>query len=93
LRQGDPLSPYLFAIFMEVFTKLMEKRVQRHSSFGFHPMCTKQEIIHLCLADDLMIFTAADLPSIHLIKGAIDEFKDQSGLSLNFHKSLCRNCS
>lgn len=66
LRQGDPLSPYLFVIVMEFFHRSL-KCMGRQKHFRFHPKCKKQNIINLCFADDLMIFSKADLRSIKLL--------------------------
>uniref|UniRef100_A0A2N9J3H3 Reverse transcriptase domain-containing protein n=1 Tax=Fagus sylvatica TaxID=28930 RepID=A0A2N9J3H3_FAGSY len=87
LRQGDPLSPYLFVMAMEVFTKLLSARVRAYPQFQFHPHCKNQHITHLCFADDLMLFVAADIPSIKLIKVALEDFRLLSGLSVNQSKS------
>jgi len=51
LRQGDPLSPYLFVIAMEVFNKLMEDYSRSGSGFQFHPRCSRLKFTHLCFAD------------------------------------------
>ncbi len=87
LRQGDLLSPYLFVLAMEVFSKLLSAKVRESQQFKFHSKCEGQQITHLSFADDLLILVAADIQSITLIRDALDEFKELSGLSINQSKS------
>jgi hypothetical protein len=56
LRQGDSLSPYLFVLAMEVFSKHMEEYVVKRADFKFHYRCSKMRLTHLYFADDLLIF-------------------------------------
>ena len=35
MRQGDPLSPFLFVVVMEAFSKMMTALVERGLLFGF----------------------------------------------------------
>uniref|UniRef100_A0A2N9J1W3 Reverse transcriptase domain-containing protein n=1 Tax=Fagus sylvatica TaxID=28930 RepID=A0A2N9J1W3_FAGSY len=87
LRQGDPISPYLFVISMEGFTRLLKRRVLEFRNFNFHPQCKQLQITHLIFANDLLLFSLANLPSIRLIKSVLEEFKDISSLALNPNKS------
>ncbi|KAL0295110.1 UNVERIFIED_CONTAM: Retrovirus-related Pol polyprotein from type-2 retrotransposable element R2DM [Sesamum radiatum] len=86
LRQGDPMSPGLFLLCMEYFSRLI-KRKTTDSDFNFHPKCEKLKITHLLFADNLMIFSRGDLPSVHILMECLQEFRDVSGLAVNTSKS------
>ena len=62
LRQGDPLSPYLFVIVMEAFSCLLKRVVYG----GFLSPCSVRgirgegvQVSHLLFADDMLIFCEA----------------------------------
>ncbi|GKC14710.1 hypothetical protein Tco_1011492 [Tanacetum coccineum] len=74
LRQGDPISPYLFTIVMEVLTLMLKHRVRDEEGFTFHRYCSKMEVINLCFADDLFLFTHGDVQSAKIIMDSLDEF-------------------
>ncbi|KAJ9536715.1 hypothetical protein OSB04_un000100 [Centaurea solstitialis] len=59
IRQGDPLSPYLFTIVMEGFSMLFRQCIEEASAFGYHYGCEEFDVTHLCFADDLFVFTRA----------------------------------
>ncbi|XP_071700348.1 uncharacterized protein [Rutidosis leptorrhynchoides] len=88
LRQGDPISLYLFTLVMEVLTLIMAKRIKEETGFMFHYGYKKLKISHVCFADDLLVLCHGDMTSIHVIKKALDEFSSVSGLYHNLSKSI-----
>ncbi|GJZ58864.1 putative RNA-directed DNA polymerase [Tanacetum coccineum] len=93
LRQGDPLSPYLFTLIMEILTLMLQRRVANADHFYFHRYCSKLELINLCFADDLFLFAHGDANSAGVIRAALDEFKEASGLVPSLPKSTAYFCN
>jgi hypothetical protein len=87
LRQGDPLSPYLFVIAMEVLSQILKEYTSAGSGFKFQFRCSKLKLTHLCFANDLFIFSEDDMSSISIIQAALLEFEQLSGLKANPAKS------
>ncbi|GJS03905.1 hypothetical protein Tco_0320413 [Tanacetum coccineum] len=93
LRQGDPLSPYLFTIVMEVLTLIIRRRVRGSNMFTYHRYCSKMELIKLCFTDDLFLFALGDTHSARIIMDALEEFKLVSGLVPSLPKSTAYFCN
>ncbi|GJT92141.1 RNA-directed DNA polymerase, eukaryota, reverse transcriptase zinc-binding domain protein [Tanacetum coccineum] len=87
LRQGDPVSPYLFTIIMEVFNLMVKRQISLDKRFKFHWGCKEMGITHLCFADDLMLLCHADKISASILIRALDEFSLTSGLYPSMTKS------
>ena len=87
LRQGDPLSPLLFTIVMEILSRLIKVRATR-KEFCYHWRCHKAKLTHLCFADDLLIFSRADCHSVSIMLNTLQEFAAMLGLRCNPSKSF-----
>lgn len=86
LRQGDPLSPYLFVLCMQIFTELLNRAVQ-DGKVAYHTRCSRLQLTHLCFADDLMIFSEAKISSLQGILEVLNKFHIISGLQVSCGKS------
>ncbi|GKA67296.1 putative RNA-directed DNA polymerase, eukaryota, reverse transcriptase zinc-binding domain protein [Tanacetum coccineum] len=93
LRQGDPLSPYLFTLVMEILTLILQRRVRTSESFKYHKHCEELSIINVCFADDLFIFAHGDVDSVGVIMASLDEFRKVSGLVPSIPKSTAYFCN
>jgi hypothetical protein len=86
IRQGDPLSPYLFVLAMEGLGGILSQQTQQ-TKFKYHWRCAPNRITHLCFADDLMLYCHADTYSVGIFKACLDTFSELSGLTINHGKS------
>lgn len=86
LRQGDPMSPYLFVLAMEVFSGLLKSRYAS-GYISYHPRTSDLKISHLMFADDVMIFFDGGSSSLHGIYKTLEDFAGWSGLHMNREKT------
>ncbi|XP_026417308.1 uncharacterized protein LOC113312787 [Papaver somniferum] len=87
LRQGDPLSPYLFIIAMDYLSRLLVNDASNHAISGVKAARNAHAITHLLFADDILIFTKADRHNVTGILNTLNQFSNISGQLLNLNKS------
>ena len=90
LRQGDPLSPMLFLVMMEVFSKMMKRAEGAGLLRGFR-VAGRQGggvgVSHLLFADDTILFCDANEEQILHIRMLLLCFQAMTGLKVNALKS------
>ncbi|XP_026459259.1 uncharacterized protein LOC113359908 [Papaver somniferum] len=87
VRQGDPLSPYLFILCMEYLSRLLLNAETNHLISGVKAVRNAPGITRLMFADDILIFVKADMHNIHGVMEVLDFFGKVSGQVLNLDKS------
>jgi hypothetical protein len=90
VRQGDPLSPFLFDLVMEAFSRMINAIMSRGLISGFSVGSrdqTRVVVSHLLFADDTLVFCGADESQIRNIGALLVCFEAVSGLKINLPKS------
>ena len=87
LRQGDPLSPFLFVIMAEVLNKMLLKAEALGFFKGLEVGVGQVKITHLQFADDTLIFCEPKMDFLVNIKRLLSIFQGFSGLTVNYAKS------
>jgi hypothetical protein len=82
LRQGDPLSPYLFILVAETLQRMITNAVEVR-----HPTDLNLPCAVLQYADDTLIVFKAETTAAIRLKEILDQFAAMSGLHINFAKS------
>ncbi|KAA3477768.1 reverse transcriptase [Gossypium australe] len=88
LRQGDPLSPYLFLICAEGFSTLLQKAKQKGDMTGAPIGREHFSINHLFFADDCILFGDASNEGARVVRDVIHEYETVSGQRVNYDKSI-----
>ena len=87
LRQGDPLSPYLFILCAEGLSSLIEAAENIGEIHGCKISRGAPIISHLFFADDSFLFFRATGDGSSAIKRVLLNYEMISGQAVNFHKS------
>ncbi|RVW52726.1 LINE-1 retrotransposable element ORF2 protein [Vitis vinifera] len=87
LRQGDPLSPFLFTIVADVLSRMLLKAEERNLLEGFRVGRNRCRVTHLQFADDTILFASPREDELQTLKCLLLVFGQISGLKVNLDKS------
>ena len=87
LRQGNPLSPYIFIICAEGLSVLLQDYEARGRIHGYKMARTALSISHLFFADDSFLFFKATMQESGKIKECIKLYEKASRQFINLQKS------
>lgn len=87
LRQGDPLSPYLFILCAEVLTGLCLQEQARGKFKGLRVARKSPQMNHLLFADDTVFYSSTSVKSCASLLRILKRYENCSGQCINLSKS------
>lgn len=87
LRQGDPLSHYLFILCVEVFFGFILKAQQTCVVHGLKIARSAPEITHLFYVDDSLLFCRETQEKAKQLSSILANYQNASGQRINHSKS------
>ncbi|GJU14825.1 putative RNA-directed DNA polymerase [Tanacetum coccineum] len=87
VRQGDPLSPFLFILAAEGLNALMKEAVNNNIFNGVRVGADGVVVSHLQYADDTIIFREWSRENACILMNILKCFEEVAGLKINLHKS------
>jgi hypothetical protein len=87
IRQGDPLSPYLFLLCAEGLSSVLLHAEEVGGIEGVKVCRNAPSVSHLLFADDSLILLKADMNNAISLQQALDSYCAISGQLISVHKS------
>ncbi|KAL4341150.1 hypothetical protein GQ457_08G031210 [Hibiscus cannabinus] len=87
LRQGDPLSPFLFLFCSEGLSAALTAAQHEGHLPGIRASKHGPPVNHLLFADDSLVFLRNNMSEVHCLKDILSTYSSVSGQKVNFSKS------
>lgn len=95
IRQGDPMSPYIFIMYMERLSRTIQQAVKSNSWNPIKISTQGPSLSHLIFADDLILFAKVDAKNCNTIANILNNFRVELYQNVNCSKSrilFSKNC-
>lgn len=87
IRQGDPISPYIFVLCMERLSHLINIAIAEKHWKPIKISRHGPKMSHVLLVDDIILVTEASGAQMHTIMHVLDHFYSSSGIKVSASKS------
>jgi hypothetical protein len=88
IRQGDPLTPFLFILMMEGLIRTIKEATSEGVIKGLQPHKAIPPTMHKKFVDDTMLHGIATVKEATAYKEILDNFAEASGTKFNHSKSM-----
>src|SRR5437773_1639886 len=79
LRQGDPLSPYLFLFVADGLSCLIRRQIEIGALRDLHICRRALGVSHLLFADDSLLFFEGSVDQALVVKSILDQYEQSTG--------------
>jgi Reverse transcriptase (RNA-dependent DNA polymerase) len=86
VRQGDPLSPFLFDLVTDVLHRIIHNAQEHGYLSGIQISTNCPRIVNLHFADDTLLFLEATESNIEVLQWILIGFEQMSGMNISFSK-------
>lgn len=87
IRQGDPLSPFLFILAAEGLGRFIKQEREANRIKGLNLWGNNLPLTHQQFVDDIMLFGEPTVKEVRYLRRILDLFAEASGLEINRDKS------
>ena len=87
IRQGDPLSPFLFLLCTEGLNGMIKQAERRGDIHGFSLCRRGPKLTHLLFADDSLLFCRATMEECGKVLEVLNKYEEASGQKVNKSKT------
>eukprot|EP00253_Pinus_taeda_P017577 PITA_17577 len=87
IRQGDPMSPFLFILAAEGLGRIIKREIRKKKIRGLKPWGNNLAITHQQFVDDIMLFGEVTIKEVRAIKEVLEIFMEALGMEINKEKS------
>ena len=87
LRQGDPLSPFIFILCTKALVRLLNHTENQGKIMGMRVTLVCPSVSHLIFADDSLFFCKAEPRECEEVMKVVRKYGQASGQCINFEKS------
>ena len=85
LRQGFPLSPYLFLLAVEALRKLVLQE-KRKGTYKRVLLTSTMELTHILFVDDVLLLGEGNLDNLQYLTQILNLYKQETGMEINIEK-------
>ena len=89
LRQGDPISPYLFLLCVDAFSLLLSRRADEKKIHGVQIYKRAPPISHLFFAEDSVLYVRANSTECHEVMKVISCYEKADSASTGRSQRWC----
>ena len=87
IRQGDPLSLFLFLLCTEGLNGMIKKKAERRGEIHEYSLCRRgPKLTHLLFADDSLLFCRATMEECGKVLEILERYEEASGQKVNRSK-------